>query len=74
MQHDEINQSVYYTANRIYQQDNEKQSNDNYVDKENVNPYLQNSKVRKGRGRLLGTKRLKLSHEVVKPKTKQQCR
>ncbi|CAG8761131.1 5161_t:CDS:1, partial [Dentiscutata erythropus] len=43
------------------------QSNNNYVDKENVNSYLQNPKVYKGRGYSPGTKRLKLSYEVVKP-------
>ncbi|CAG8575080.1 12526_t:CDS:2 [Dentiscutata erythropus] len=57
----------------ISDSDNEsQQSNDNYVDKKNVNSYLQNPKVCKGRGCPPGTKRLKSSHEVVKPKTKQQ--
>ncbi|RIB03241.1 hypothetical protein C2G38_2225697 [Gigaspora rosea] len=53
--------------------DESQQSDDNYADKENINTYLQNPKVRKGRGHLPGTKRLKSSYEVVKPKTKQQC-
>ncbi|CAG8679957.1 15508_t:CDS:2 [Cetraspora pellucida] len=41
--------------------------------KKALNKALENKK-RKGKGRPLGTKRLKSSHEAVKPKVKQQCR
>ncbi|CAG8829646.1 6756_t:CDS:2, partial [Cetraspora pellucida] len=41
------------------------QQSDNSIDKENVNPQLQNPRK--------CTKRLKSSHEAVKPKVKQQC-
>ena len=55
--------------------DFEDMQQDDYLDKENIDPsicQLQNPKVRRGKGRPVGTKRFKSEHEVSKVKTNQQ--
>ncbi|CAG8543623.1 6878_t:CDS:2 [Scutellospora calospora] len=51
---------------------NKSQQDVSYIGKENLNPQLQNLKIRQGKGHPLNTKRLKSSHEITKSKPKQQ--